>query len=258
MFSVPTRIAPACSSFLTRKQSSAAGARSRLIFEPASVARPRTSNRFLTANGTPARGPAGFAHSRSPTLGVNALADAFSFAIPPWFRNAATAAIPAPSRRRPDRARPRPAPPRSPRCARAGRSRFWFFLSKDSNRDVQTGERQIPPASSLLQVAVVGLQVEPVGVALDALLHRHVHVGLRDRDARHLVEGDVDEAVHVLLVFLPVALEARGLDQLVHPRVLVAHGVEHRVLAVIAPEEEILRVIEPAPETIQDQRQVPP
>ena len=31
--------------------------RSRLIFEPASVGRPATSNRFLTANGTPASGP---------------------------------------------------------------------------------------------------------------------------------------------------------------------------------------------------------
>ena len=35
-----------------------AGGRSRLILEPARVARPATSMRFLTANGTPASGPA--------------------------------------------------------------------------------------------------------------------------------------------------------------------------------------------------------
>ena len=34
-------------------------ARSRLIFEPASVGRPAMSNRFFTANGTPASGPGG-------------------------------------------------------------------------------------------------------------------------------------------------------------------------------------------------------
>src|SRR5882724_10320823 len=34
------------------------GLRSRLIFDPARVGRPCTSNRFLTANGTPASGPA--------------------------------------------------------------------------------------------------------------------------------------------------------------------------------------------------------
>ena len=41
------------------------GAWSRLIFEPASVARPATSNRFLTANGTPASGPSGLPSPRA-------------------------------------------------------------------------------------------------------------------------------------------------------------------------------------------------
>ena len=36
-----------------------AGGASRLILEPASVVSPAISNRFLTANGTPARGPSG-------------------------------------------------------------------------------------------------------------------------------------------------------------------------------------------------------
>ena len=39
-------------------------ARSRLILEPASVGRPATSNRFLTANGTPASGPSGLPRAR--------------------------------------------------------------------------------------------------------------------------------------------------------------------------------------------------
>src|SRR5580692_8399667 len=56
MLSAPTRMAPAASSRSINAASRAAGGRSRLILEPASVGRPATSNRFLTANGTPASG----------------------------------------------------------------------------------------------------------------------------------------------------------------------------------------------------------
>src|SRR5580693_8697646 len=54
MLSAPTRIAPAASSLSISAASRSAGGRSRLILEPARVGRPATSNRFLTANGTPA------------------------------------------------------------------------------------------------------------------------------------------------------------------------------------------------------------
>ena len=57
MLSAPTRMAPAASSRSISGWSCAAGARSRLIFEPARVGSPFTSNRFFTANGTPASGP---------------------------------------------------------------------------------------------------------------------------------------------------------------------------------------------------------
>ena len=59
MFSAPTSIAPAASSRATSVASAAAGGRSRLMREPASVGRPATSIRFFTANGTPASGPTG-------------------------------------------------------------------------------------------------------------------------------------------------------------------------------------------------------
>src|SRR5258706_13495826 len=73
--------------------SRAAGARSRLIFEPASVGSPATSNKFLTANGTPASTPsrrplarsasiaAALASARSSVTAVNALSARSCFAI---------------------------------------------------------------------------------------------------------------------------------------------------------------------------------
>src|SRR6266566_4755669 len=80
--------------------------------------------------------------------------------------------------------------------------------------------------------------MKPVGIALDVLLHRHVAGRLCQRNTRHLVEGDVDEALYVLLVFFLVGSEARGVDELVHLRILVAHGIEHGVLAVVTPEKK--------------------
>src|SRR3981081_2040363 len=57
MLSAPTSTAPAASSRSIKVASRGDGLRSRLIFDPARVGRPWTANRFLTANGTPARGP---------------------------------------------------------------------------------------------------------------------------------------------------------------------------------------------------------
>src|SRR4051812_40492331 len=57
MLSAPTSTAPAASMRSIRVASRVAGGRSRLIFEPARVGSPSTSNRFFTAKGTPASGP---------------------------------------------------------------------------------------------------------------------------------------------------------------------------------------------------------
>src|SRR5580693_3927967 len=65
MLSAPMRMAPAASSRWISVASSAAGGKSRLIFEPASVRRPAMSNRFLTAKGTPASGPSGLPAARA-------------------------------------------------------------------------------------------------------------------------------------------------------------------------------------------------
>jgi hypothetical protein len=59
------RIAPAASSRSISGASRPAAGRSRLILEPASVGKPVTSNRFFTANGTPASGPSGCPCARS-------------------------------------------------------------------------------------------------------------------------------------------------------------------------------------------------
>src|ERR1700678_1021362 len=59
MFNAPTKMAPAASRRSIKVASRVAGFASRLIFDPASVASPATSNKFFTANGTPARGREG-------------------------------------------------------------------------------------------------------------------------------------------------------------------------------------------------------
>src|SRR5215212_2528444 len=83
MLSAPTSTAPCASMRSISVASRGDGARSRLIFDPARVARPLTSNRFLTANGTPASGPTfwpaaiaastarAFARARSAVMSVN-------------------------------------------------------------------------------------------------------------------------------------------------------------------------------------------
>src|SRR6266446_5364510 len=77
MLSAPTRMAPAASSRSTKVASCVAGGRSRLIVEPASVDNPATSNRFLTAKGTPASGPSARPSARSASI-ARALARARS------------------------------------------------------------------------------------------------------------------------------------------------------------------------------------
>src|SRR5271169_1559915 len=68
MFSAPIRMAPAASSRSINAASRVAGGLSRLIFEPATVGTPATSNRFFTANGTPASGPAGSPRARVASI----------------------------------------------------------------------------------------------------------------------------------------------------------------------------------------------
>src|SRR5665213_791645 len=77
MFSAPTSTAPAASSRSIRVPSRGDGGSSRLIFEPARVESPCTSNRFLTANGTPASGP-GFLPAATAASTARALARARS------------------------------------------------------------------------------------------------------------------------------------------------------------------------------------
>ena len=93
MLSAPTRTAPAASSRSISVASRDDGGRSRLIFEPARVERPFTSNRFFTAKGTPASGPAllpeaiiastarALARARSAVTSVKELRTELCFAI---------------------------------------------------------------------------------------------------------------------------------------------------------------------------------
>src|SRR6266550_7464810 len=93
MLSAPTSTAPAASMRSISVASRVAGSRSRLIFDPARVESPCTSNRFLTANGTPASGPAflpaaiaasmarALARARSAVTSVNAFKTGLCLAI---------------------------------------------------------------------------------------------------------------------------------------------------------------------------------
>src|SRR4051794_35930295 len=68
MLSAPISTAPAASSRWISGWSRVAGGSSRLIFEPARVGRPFTSNRFFTANGTPASGPSFLRFARAASI----------------------------------------------------------------------------------------------------------------------------------------------------------------------------------------------
>src|SRR5882672_1819248 len=68
MLSAPTSTAPAARMRATSTASAAAGAQSRLIFEPASVRSPATSKRFLTAYGTPASAGKGRPCARASSI----------------------------------------------------------------------------------------------------------------------------------------------------------------------------------------------
>src|SRR5215475_2810234 len=77
MLSAPTSTAPAASIRSISVASRGARGRSRLIFEPARVEIPFTSNRFFTAKGTPASGP-GLLPAATPASTCRALARARS------------------------------------------------------------------------------------------------------------------------------------------------------------------------------------
>src|SRR5450432_804753 len=77
MLSAPTSTAPAASIRSIRVASRDVGARSRLIFDPARVGMPCTSNKFFTAYGTPASGP-GFLPAAIAASTARALARARS------------------------------------------------------------------------------------------------------------------------------------------------------------------------------------
>src|SRR5258705_7346915 len=131
-------------------------------------------------------------------------------------------------------------PPASPGAAASSRRPMSFPMG--------------PRGSVLGERAEVELAVEPVLVAGDTLLHRHVEVRLVERHPRHLQDGEPGELAHEVRILLRIRFEARRVDQLVHLGVLVGHGVEDRVLAVVVPEEEVLRVVEPPPEGVHVER----
>src|SRR5262249_61259945 len=53
---------------------------------------------------------------------------------------------------------------------------------------------------ALLEGAVVKPAMEPILIAGDVLLHRHVDVGLEDRDAWHVRKGSFHESLDVLFI----------------------------------------------------------
>ena len=101
--------------------------------------------------------------------------------------------------------------------------------------------------------------MEPVAIACHVLLHRDVEIRLEYWNPRHVDERFADETLDARLVSRVIAFRcgfARRVDERIHVLILVAHGVEDRILAVVGPEEEVFRVIEPARKEIHDQRHV--
>src|ERR1700730_1154017 len=92
------------------------------------------------------------------------------------------------------------------------------------------GERK--PPSALGQLAEIQLDMEPVLVPDDVLLHR----------------------ADVFRVLLLIRLEARRVYPLVHLGVHVRADVERGILAMVVPEEEVFGIVEPAPELVHEER----
>jgi len=59
--------------------------------------------------------------------------------------------------------------------------------------------------SDLGERAIVELAVEPVAVAAEVSLHRHVERGLEQRDARYRGKGEANETTHLFGVFLRIS-----------------------------------------------------
>src|SRR3984893_18267870 len=108
------------------------------------------------------------------------------------------------------------------------------------------GERN--PRSALGQLAEIQLDMEPVLVPDDVLLHRHVEVELDEGQPRHVTHRDLLHLADVFRVLLLIRLEARRVYPLVHLGVHVRADVERGILAVVVPEEEVFGIVEPAPE----------
>src|ERR1700686_5743593 len=71
-------------------------------------------------------------------------------------------------------------------------ARLRIIVSMVAPRDAAS------PRSSLRERAVIEPAVEPVFVTRDILLHSDVDVGLVQRNARHIGEGEIDEAFDAL------------------------------------------------------------
>src|SRR6201999_3491986 len=78
-------------------------------------------------------------------------------------------------------------------------------MREDQARMSLTLIRATRPCLSLHERAIVEPPVEPVLVARHVLLHRDVDVRLEQRNARHVGEGEIDEAFDVRLVLGGVA-----------------------------------------------------
>src|SRR6476620_2591581 len=82
----------------------------------------------------------------------------------------------------------RPSVPRTERIRRRGFLRNLAGMTSSLN-PLPLGKRPI-----------VQTPVEPILVTGDILLHRDVDVRLEQRDARHVGESSLDEALHILVV----------------------------------------------------------
>src|SRR2546425_1189311 len=142
MLSAPTSTAPAARSRATAAASRVAGGWSALIFDPARVASPATSNRFLAANGTPASGPGSSPAARRRSIATPA-------------RRSARPARPGARRRRRSRERARSRrPPRGDVGAPAAELRDLALplaqdrLAEDAERLVAIREADLADAEA--------------------------------------------------------------------------------------------------------------
>jgi hypothetical protein len=111
-------------------------------------------------------------------------------------------------------------------------------------------------SSGLDQSPVIHLAMKPIAIATDPLLHGDIGIRLINRDARDVVERNLDEISDGRVVLRWVSHEARLLHHRRHRRIVIAAGIEDRRLSQ-RHLEIVVGVVDPASKEVREEGKCP-